>query len=582
MRRLRIFDIVAALLAAYLIVQLGSAWGVRLVYPYDLEWMEGGMLAHAWRIAHGKAVYVAPGPDFIPYVYPPGYSLLLALLGKLVGVGYALGRSVSLVGTLAAAGAISFGIVRQYGDRLAGGLAAVVFLGCYHSSGAFYDLVRPDALYVGLLAWVIVLGLERSRRALTVAALLLCCAFFVKHNAAAFGFPIALGIWARQGWRDSLWFGLLAAIPALIGTLILQWLTGGHFLGYLVSVPSAHPTVWSRGYSGVPREAASILPVAMVCTALWCVASVRRWAPTVPNGPHVAVPVVLGGLCAMGGTLLAQTPGIAPVSTGTSVIAFGSIGVCAAVGLLCAAGSLVRRGQNLDWVYGFGVGLVALCVSAMMRAHHGGFLNVLMHLHWVLAFGFGVTVAALRAQGSGRLVSGLVGLAMVCQLGWQLYWIDPGARRQFTETAAAADGGTLKALLNFRPGYQHLMPTEADRAAGDKIVAALKEYEGPVLSAYAPWLPVQAGFEPSFHLIALWDVAQHKQGPYRELSKSIGQAARRHHWGAVLDGTKPMRFGVSGENGAYRVDQIVAPKGRIFTAKTGWRTRPHAILVPKD
>jgi hypothetical protein len=582
MKRLRIFDAIAVLLAAYLVVQLGNAWAARLLYPYDLEWMEGGMLAHAWRFAHGKAVYVEPGPDFIPYVYPPGYSFLLALMGKVVGLGYTLGRSVSLVGTLAASAAISFGVARHYGDRLAGVLGAVVFLGCYHASGAFYDLVRPDALYLGLLSWVIVLGMERSRRALTAAALLLCCAFFVKHNAAAFGFPIAFGIWARQGWRDGLRFGLVAAVPALIGTLVVQWLTGGHFLGYLIEVPSAHPTVWSRGYSGVPREMAGILPVAMVCIALWCVTSVRRWAPAIPNGPHVAVPVVLGGICAMGGSLLAQTPGIAPVAAGTSILAFGSIGACLAAGILCVGGSLVRRGENLDWVYGFGVGLVALYVSAMMRAHHGGFLNVLMHLHWVIAFGFGVTVAAVRAQGTGRLVSEALGLAMVCQLGWQLCWIDAGARRQFTVTAAAADGGTLKALLAFRPDYEQLMPTEDDRAAGDAIVATLREYEGPILSAYAPWLPVQAGFEPSFHLIALWDVAQHKKGPYRQQSKRIGQAARNHYWGAVVDGTKPMRFGVSGENGAYRVDQIVAPKGKVFSPKTGWRTRPHAILVPKN
>jgi hypothetical protein len=582
MRRVRIFDAIAVLLAAYLVVQLGVAWAGRLAYPYDLEWMEGGMLAHAWRLANGAQIYVEPGPEFIPYVYPPGYAFVLAVLAKVFGLGHALGRTVSVLGTLAAAGAISFGIARQYGDRLAGGLAAVVFLGCYHASGAFYDLVRPDALYLGLIAWVIVLGMERGRRAITASAVLLCLAFFVKHNAAAFGFPIALGIWARQGWKEGLRFGLIAAIPALIGTLYLQWSTGGYFLGYLVTVPRAHPTVWARGYTGVPREVAGILPFAMVFIALWCVGSVRRWAPMVPNGPHVAVPIVVGGLCAMGGTLLAQTPGIPVFSAATSVVAFGGIGVCVSVGLLCTGGSLVGQQLSWRWVYGFGVAAVALLVSVMMRAHHGGFLNVLMHLHWVIALGFGAALASVRAQSPGRLVSGFTGALMVLQLGWQLTWMDPSARREFSRVAAAEDGGLLKAMGGFRPDYGQLVPSEADRAAGDKFVAALKEYEGPVLSVYAPWLPVQAGFEPSFHLIALWDIAQHKHGPYRDKAKSIGAAARRHYWGAVVDGTKPMRFGVSGDNGAYKVDQIVVPKGKAFTPKTGWRARPHAILVPKD
>ena len=34
---------------------LAAAWAGRLAYPFDLEWMEGGMLAHAWRMQRGHA-----------------------------------------------------------------------------------------------------------------------------------------------------------------------------------------------------------------------------------------------------------------------------------------------------------------------------------------------------------------------------------------------------------------------------------------------------------------------------------------------------------------------------------------------
>ena len=178
MRRERIFDILPGLLAAYLVFQLAAAWAGRFSYPYDLEWMEGGMLAHAWRAAHGLTLYPEPGPEFIPFVYPPGYSYLLALLGQVVGLSHSLGRAVSILGTLAAGAAISYAISRHYGERLVGALAGVVFLGCYHSSGAFYDLVRPDAACLGLVAWAIVLGMERKRRLLDAAAILLCLAYF--------------------------------------------------------------------------------------------------------------------------------------------------------------------------------------------------------------------------------------------------------------------------------------------------------------------------------------------------------------------------------------------------------------------
>ena len=40
----------------------------RLGYPYDLEWMEGGLLTHSARIANGQGIYVTPSVEFVPYL----------------------------------------------------------------------------------------------------------------------------------------------------------------------------------------------------------------------------------------------------------------------------------------------------------------------------------------------------------------------------------------------------------------------------------------------------------------------------------------------------------------------------------
>ena len=45
----------------------------RLSYPYDLEWMEGGMLLHADRVMQAEPLYVLPSADFIPFIYTPLY-----------------------------------------------------------------------------------------------------------------------------------------------------------------------------------------------------------------------------------------------------------------------------------------------------------------------------------------------------------------------------------------------------------------------------------------------------------------------------------------------------------------------------
>ena len=58
----------------------------RVSYPYDLEWMEGGMLHHALRIQEGHSLYAPPSIDFIPYLYTPLYPTLLALFGNAFGL----------------------------------------------------------------------------------------------------------------------------------------------------------------------------------------------------------------------------------------------------------------------------------------------------------------------------------------------------------------------------------------------------------------------------------------------------------------------------------------------------------------
>ena len=57
----------------------------RLSFPSEIEWMEGGMVAHAARLLSGEPIYAAPSVDFVPFFYTPGYPALLAELAPLVG-----------------------------------------------------------------------------------------------------------------------------------------------------------------------------------------------------------------------------------------------------------------------------------------------------------------------------------------------------------------------------------------------------------------------------------------------------------------------------------------------------------------
>ena len=267
-------------------------WG-RLWHPFDLEWMEGGMLGHAWRLAHGLPIFTAPSPDWLPYVYPPGYPWLLSLLSRAGTLDYTLGRSVSVFSALTIC-AILTAIFARRGQIAVGFVVAACWLGCFRAAGAFYDLVRPDSLGTALLAASLLAALERRRYAPEIAGALLAVAFTVKHHSAAFGFPIVLLLWLREGRGAALRFALCSALPAGLFTLVLQVATGGHFLDYLIAVPASHPMDVPRMWPGVPGELGNWLLPGMVLATGWLLAELAVQRPSVPTPALFALPSLFG------------------------------------------------------------------------------------------------------------------------------------------------------------------------------------------------------------------------------------------------------------------------------------------------
>ena len=191
---------VALALAAWLTLALLYVFARRFVYPYDLEWMEGGMLDHALRLAHGQPIYAPPSVDFIPYLYTPGYPFVVFVLGKLFGIGYKLGRFVSLVGFFTV---VVLGYVyarREGGSRAAAACGIAIIFAAFVPTGAFYDLARPDSLFMGLVtAGLLVAWWKRHSPAGGVAAaLVFIAAFYVKQTAAPFMVALGLALLARR------------------------------------------------------------------------------------------------------------------------------------------------------------------------------------------------------------------------------------------------------------------------------------------------------------------------------------------------------------------------------------------------
>jgi hypothetical protein len=538
-----------------LIGALWITWGVvntwvgRYDFAFDLEWMEGGMLGHAWQLAQGRPIYAEPSLEHISFVYPPGYSAVLAALHPWVPLDYAQGRVISAACTLVAAALIAIGTWRQ-GGRLAPGLCAgALYLALFNTSGAFYDLVRPDAMGVVFLAAAVVLGLERHRGADVGSGLLLCCAFLVKHNLAAWGLGLLAAIWVRSGRTAATRFVVASAVPALLATGYLQWRTDGYFLTYLLGVPGSHPMVGWRAFPGTPAEMGRHLMPVLGFGALWVG---WRSAPRMPAEILAAPLLIAPSLGAFGWIadfipLLAAIP--APIRAAS--LFFLGIAICFVVPMLV----LDIRHRRLDWrwVAGITIAIVAAVIGAMMRAHHGGFNNVFMPLHWTLCFGFGVIMARTRLIVPGW--HGVVGSAAAMSVA--LWWT----------------GSTLQ--------LDRLVPSEADKAAGAAVVEQLgRSCEGRIFSPYAAWLPVRLGQEPSAHLIGIWDI-NHKRGPLVEDMAIYRTAAENKVWSCVVSGgDQNLRMGVET---AYRPTNRLtsASDRRLLKAKSGWPSRPEAILKPR-
>jgi hypothetical protein len=106
----------------YIIIAL-----LRLQYPYELEWMEGGMVDHVLRVLSGQRLYVRPSLEFVPFIYPPLFAYLSAMVALVTGIGFEALRLVSFVSSLGAFLLIFLIVRRESGNKFAALLSTGLF-----------------------------------------------------------------------------------------------------------------------------------------------------------------------------------------------------------------------------------------------------------------------------------------------------------------------------------------------------------------------------------------------------------------------------------------------------------------------
>lgn len=271
----------------------------RLAYPFELEWMEGGAIAHVERILAGRSLYTAPTLEFVPFIYPPLYFYVGAAASWLLGVGFLPLRLVSLLAALGSLVVIGLHVFRESGSAFWGFCAAALFAACYRIGAAWLDLARVDSLFLFLLLVALHLlhGPARPRYR-CAAGVCLALSFLTKQVALVAGLPlVAYAIWFER--RRAV--GFAASSLGLIGLswLALDLLNGGWFTYYL-RLPAGHGMLPHVLVTFWTRDLIAKLPVAVALGAWFLWSRTRRG----PRGAQAYYGVAAAGM--LGSSWLAR------------------------------------------------------------------------------------------------------------------------------------------------------------------------------------------------------------------------------------------------------------------------------------
>jgi hypothetical protein len=220
----------------------------RLLFPYEIEWMEGSLLDHALRIYQGKQLFVAPSIQMVNWQYQPLYYYAVAGAMHLFGITYLAGRSVSLAATIISIVLIFFLIRGETKTWWYAFLGSSLFLAAYGLTGYWYEIARVDSLMLALLlVSVMIILLHRNLLCIILSAFFLALAFFTKQSALFYTAPMILWLFLEKK-RNAIIFSTTFALFVGIGIFLFSMESREWYLYYIFRIPQSmgHSFHWDK------------------------------------------------------------------------------------------------------------------------------------------------------------------------------------------------------------------------------------------------------------------------------------------------------------------------------------------------
>jgi hypothetical protein len=495
----------------YQVALLAIAIGGRLFYPYDLEWMEGGLLHHALRIQTGHGIYTAPSVDFIPYLYTPLYPALLAVLGEIFGVTYTLGRLVSVFSLVGIAAVAMFSIAGKRFEHPSRSIAVAgavlglgLFAAVYPYVEGWYDLVRADTLFLFMVTvalaalprWAKLDEGLRGHARIAAGAAILGLSFFCKQTGV---FYVGLGgaIVAVIAWKRAFTYIAVAGVLGLGGTAAANAATHGWFWVYVSKIHRAHDfnmdRFW-RSYGYILWHFRALTIVVVIALIATLVVAIRTRAL-----PKQCQPLLL-------------------------------------------------------WSSAYAVSTVVGAVGwGTEFAHFNAYMPAFLH----------------GALAAGAALPALAACARILR---------PDIELAGHAVAAVAGLALALTLIHARWQPSKFVPTDADVAAGDKLIARIRALDGEVWMPSHPWYLVLAGKQPHVHRMGVKDVTARQSRTPGQIIAGLDDALKTHRFSALVLDDRDLQLELP--LAQYYRPALKLPPDERPHVYTGAKVVPDTIWVP--
>lgn len=511
----------------------------RLGHPFEIEWMEGGMVTHAARLLEGEPIYAAPSADFVPFFYTPGYPQLLAWLAPLTGgLSFGLARAVSLLATLG-----TMGLLLRIGQREAGwryGLLAVgLYAALFRTNGAFYDLARPDAAFVFLVAAGAYLAYYRETWwGAALAGGVFALAYLTKQTSSVFVPAVALYLVWRD-WRHALVFVAAAFVPAAFGVWWLDRLTDGWLWTYVFEGHQGHLFYWKNILVEYWRDVLFLAPLLLLLPLLFFSYRV----------PVAALSVLLAAHWTYAYIFRARTLDYVP--------------------------HMYYRElwyEDPRWLILVPPAAVALLLLLYRVLNQ---VQVRTPAFWLLMFVAGVGSSGLNhstqwAYSNCFMPLSLFAAALVALAVRDL--IDP--EEGHVRWAALVPAAVIVQLVSWAWSPSAQVPDDVDRAAYADLEARLEAVDGKVFMPAHPLFGYLRDGAVHVHQMGLQDVA------YRGGVGDIRRRLAAREWAAVVVDERTTVPGL--ESGYYEGHRLRYETPEALKTRTGFLVRPAAIWYAQD